>query len=59
MNHSDDHSDFDPDNDLQKEQELMWLKMNYSKNGISDEQYLKDIQEIEVKYLRKNRFEEQ
>ena len=48
MDHSDDQSDFSPDDDLLMQQEIMLLKIKDYNNSITDEEY-----ELEEKVIRK------
>ncbi len=48
MDHSDDQSDFSPDDDLLMQQEIMLLKIKAYNTSITDEEY-----QLEEKVIRK------
>jgi hypothetical protein len=51
MDHSDDQSDFAPDDDLLMQQEIMLLKMKaYQNSSMTDEEYEMLEKEIRKKY---------
>ncbi len=55
MDHSDDQSDFAPDDDLLMEQEIMLLKIKAYENSttITDEDFQREEKEIRKKYAYK------
>ena len=56
MDHSDDQSDFAPDDDLSMQQEIMLLKLKvFHDSGISEEEYEILEKEIRKKYSHKSR----
>ena len=55
MDHSDDQSDFAPDDDLLMQQEIMLLKIKaYSDSSITDDEFQKDEKAIRKKYAYKH-----
>ena len=59
MDHSDDQSDFAPDDDLLQEQEIMLLKIKaYENSSMSAEEYEILEKEIRKKYSHKYRSDE-
>jgi hypothetical protein len=56
MDHSDDQSDFSPDDDLLLQQEIMLLKIRaYENSSMTDQDFQRDEQEIRKKYAYKFR----
>ncbi|MBP6237497.1 MAG: hypothetical protein KA536_15215 [Saprospiraceae bacterium] len=56
MDHSDDQSDFAPDDDLLQEQEIMLLKIKaYENSNMSAEEYEILEKEIRKKYSHRHR----
>jgi len=55
MDHSDDQSDFAPDDDLLMQQEIMLLKIKAYENSttITDEDFQREEKEIRKKYAYK------
>jgi len=57
MDHSDDHSDFDPDEDLCMQQELMLLKIKaFHDSSITEEEFQRQEKEIKYRYFNNSRF---
>ena len=56
-NHSDDQSDFAPDDDLLMQQEIMLLKIKAYENSttMTDEDFQREEKEIRKKYANKHR----
>ena len=56
MDHSDDQSDFAPDDDLSMQEEIMLLKMRaFQNSSMTDEEYELLEKEIRQKYSHRNR----
>jgi len=56
MDHSDDQSDFSPDDDLLMQQEIMLLKIRaYENSSITEEEYEILEKEIREKYSHRQR----
>jgi len=57
MDHSDDQSDFEPDDDLLMRQEIMLLKIKAYENSttMTDDDFKREEQEIRKKYAYKFR----
>ena len=56
MDHSDDQSDFSPDDDLLMQQEIMLLKMKaFHNSSMTEEEYDFLEKEIRKKYSQRNR----
>jgi len=56
MDHCDDRSDFDPDDDLTLHQEIMLLKLRaFHNSGMTDVEYELLEKEIREKYSHRNR----
>ena len=56
MDHSDDQSDFSPDDDLLIQQEIMLLKMKaFHNSSMTEEEYERQEKEIRENYSRKYR----
>jgi len=56
MNHSDDQSDFTPDDDLLMQQEIMLLKMKaFHNSSMTEEEYEILEKEIRKKYSHRHR----
>jgi len=56
MDHSDDQSDFAPDDDLLLQQEIMLLKMKaFHNSSMTEEEYEMLEKEIREKYTHRNR----
>jgi hypothetical protein len=54
MDHSDDQSDFAPDDDLLMQQEIMLLKIKaYENSSMTDQDFQREEQEIRKKYACK------
>ncbi len=59
MDHSDDQSDFAPDDDLLMHQEIMLLKMKaYENSSMTDEDFKREEKEIRKKYAYKHNSED-
>ena len=55
MDHSDDQSDFAPDDDLLMQQEIMLLKIKaYNDSSITDEEFQREEEAIRKKYAYKH-----
>ena len=56
MDHSDDQSDFAPDDDLRMQQEIMLLKIKaYENSSMTDDDFKREEKEIRKKYAYKFR----
>ncbi len=55
MDHSDDQSDFAPDDDLLMQQEIMLLKIKaYENSSMSEEEFQREEKKIRQKYAYKH-----